>query len=99
MGVINKSNYSSRHGQVITNTYISLANNRVEIYKKANDSDLYELSTSFSIYLSKESRLAYKQPLTTIYLRVELEKSEISGNLYSILYRELKKKFTDTQDD
>jgi len=98
MGLINLSKFVSKYGgNDITNTYISVADNSITLKKIGKDK--YSLETTFSLYLSKDSRLSLKNPLSYIYVVVELDDTEVKGNMYKILYKALKKIYKQTRDD
>ena len=98
MGVINLDTIISKYGgEDITNTYLSISKNYLTLKKV--DEGKYSLETTFELYLSKDAKLALKNPLSYIYIAVELEEEDIKGNLYKKLYKELKKIYKKTRDD
>ena len=96
MGIINNDSFSTRYGQDLSKTYISLGDNCIELRKEEGK---YILMGIFNVWLSKESRLNNKSSFSSTIIRKELSASEITSNLYTILYTELKKKYTNTTDD
>lgn len=104
MGIINKDPFLNRYGQELTNTYISLGNNPIELRKEIeidnnkNTIEIYILTAIFNIWLSKESRYN-NSSFSSYVVHKTLSGDEITSNLYTILYTELKKKYTNTTDD
>ena len=96
MGIINKDIFVSQYGQPLTDTYISLGNNNIELRKEDNK---YLLLGVFNVWLSKSARDTNKSSFKSIIVHKELTSDEITANIYGILYSELKKKYTNTADD
>ena len=105
MGIINKDPFLNRYGQELTNTYISLGNNHIELRKERetdvddNIIEKYTLTGIFNIWLSKEQKQKNMSPFNTVVIHKELSSTEITANIYNILYTDLKKKYTNTIDD
>ena len=105
MGIINKDVFTTRYGLELTNTYISLGNNNIELRKERetdvddNIIEKYTLTGIFDIWLSKEFKNKGKNPFTSYVIHKVLSTNEITTNLYNILYADLKKKYTNTIDD
>ncbi len=99
MGLINNDTFVTGYGHSVTDTYISIGNNNIELVKSTdNGVNKYMLSVVFNIWLSKESRSTARS-LTSGYIRKELSTEEIIGNLYEIIYSEIKLKYTNTTDE
>ena len=96
MGIINHDVFSNQYGQELTNTYISLGNNSIELQKEGGK---YMLRGTFTIWLSKQIKTEGKNSFKVFAVHKELSSSEIIGNVYAILYTELKKIYTNTTDD
>ena len=96
MGIINKDIFVSQYGQSVTDTYISLGNNSIELRKEDNK---YLLLGVFNVWLSKSARETNKSSFKSIIIHKELTSDEIISNIYGMLYSELKKKYTNTTDD
>jgi len=105
MGIINKDAFTTRYGLELTNTYISLGENNIELRKERetdvdnNVTEKYTLTGIFDIWLSKEFKNKEKSPFASHVIYKVLSTDEITTNLYNILYTDLKKKYTNTIDD
>ena len=96
MGLINLDSYTTQYGYEITNTYIGIGDNEISIRKEEGG---WLLEVELKIWHSKEHRDAKKEPYDTIYIYKGLSDSDITTNLFSIIYTEVKQKFTNTVDD
>ena len=105
MGIINNNAFLTRYGQELTNTYISLGNNVIELKKETeyNENNIttgkYILTGIFNIWLSKDARNNSKSTFATHFINKVLTTDEITSNLYNILYSEIKKKYANSADD
>ena len=96
MGIINKDIFINHYGQNLTNTYISLGSNSIELRKEDGK---YILQGMFTIWLSKQIKDQGKSSFRSFIIQKELSSSEITTNIYAILYTELKKKYLYFTDD
>lgn len=99
MGIINQDPYNTTYGTSVTNTYISIGEQTIALHKLDNTNSIYELKALFSIWNDKPSRESGKRPYQMIPISQELNASQITGDLYTILYDQLKIKFPNHTDD
>jgi signal transduction histidine kinase len=103
MGLINLDEYVTRNGAKIKNTYISLGPNTLELNKEFNKdisgNTLYKLIGRFAIWHNKEARNQGLMPYTGAPIIVRVHEDKITGNIYEILYNQLKILFKNTIDD
>ena len=98
MGITNLAKYISKYGgNDITGTYISIADNPITL--KKIEEGKYSLETIFNLYVSKDARLSDKRVLSHIHITVELDDTEIKGNMYKKLYKALKEIYKENRDD
>ena len=103
MGLINLDEYVTRNGAKIKNTYISLGPNILEINKEFNKGPsgevLYKLIGRFAIWHNKESRAAGMLPYAAAPIITRCTEKHITGNIYKILYAQLKLLFPNSLED
>jgi len=99
MGVINLDAFITQYGVSVSNTYISIANNTMNIQKQDNKPTV--LTATFSLYHSKDLRTQNLKCYEKIMICRDLTASEMAANtnLFALLYDQLKLQFTNTTDD
>ena len=96
MGIINLDVYVTDYGYDVTNTYISIGENDINLKKEDSG---WVLETGLNIWHSKTFRDDGKRPYETISINKSLSASEINNDVFTIIYNEVKKTYTNTSDD
>ena len=96
MGLINLDIYTTQYGYDVSNTYISIGDNEISIRKEAGG---WILEVELKIWHSKAQRESRKAPYENVYIYKTLSESDITGNLFSIIYTAAKVKYANTADD
>jgi hypothetical protein len=96
MGLINNDSFEAKNGVQKTGTYISF-NGEVLHLQKQNE--MYQLVAYYRVYWDKAARDAGKMHIDSGTLIVEIPDTDLNTNLYTILYNDLKTKFTNTTDE
>ena len=99
MGIIIGDTINLSNGLTVANAYGSFGNNEIRLSKNENDNTQYILESHYNIWVNKDNRTNNKSIIDAGNIRKTLTVSELSSNLYSILYTEIKSKFTSTTDD
>ena len=97
MGLNVNESFTTSHGFVLSSYYMSMK--EFSVHKAGlYDDDKYIVSTRFHICVSKEAKNAGKPSIAEKFVSVQLETAP-TGNVYEILYDEVKKTLTDYVDD
>jgi len=103
MGLINLDEYVTRNGAKIKNTYISLGPNILEINKEfirgPSGQVLYKIVGRFALWHNKEARETGKAPYAAAPIITRCSEEYITGNIYKILYAQLKQLFPNSVED
>ena len=102
MGLINLDEFITRNGAKIKNTYISLGPNTLEINKEFNkDSSgniMYKIIGRFAVWHNKQARDNGLEAYAAAPIIIRVGEGKITGNIYKILYDQLKTIFKNTTD-
>ena len=96
MGLINLDIYTTQYGYDISNTYLSIGDNEISIRK---EDDTWILEVELKIWHSKDHRENGKASYENVYIYKTLSDTDITGDLFSIIYTAAKVKYTNTTDD
>tara|TARA_Y100001970_G_C14165601_1_gene821097 strand:- start:1308 stop:1601 length:294 start_codon:yes stop_codon:yes gene_type:complete len=96
MGLINLDTYTTQYGYAVTNTYISVGDNDINLKK---DDGSWILEAGLNIWHSKTLRESGAKPYGSIPIYKVLSSSEINTDIFAIIYAEAKKIYTNTSDD
>jgi len=88
MGIINHSEYVLSNGINLRDTYICISSNQIRISKLANGN--YSVVVNYLVYCNQEAKLNDKNPLSNVSFEFIISESQLSSNLYTLGYRELK---------
>ena len=109
MGIIIGDTITLNNGLTVTNTYCSFGNSKISLRKNINNtydssgnivSNInYTLYCNYCIWINKTYRLNNNVILESYNINKDITSSDLNTNLYSILYTEIKSKYTSTTDD
>ena len=71
----------------------------IRIEKNRDNASEYEISGHYTIWVSKDFRINDKPPLTSGNISLKITSSDLNSNIYTLLYNELKTKYTSTTDE
>lgn len=95
MGIINHDIYTTSHGIDVTDTYISIGTNSIEIFR---DGTRYNLRYVATIWASQVDRDNNKRSLHRLNHTVALNSTQLNESVYEVAYADLKTVFTNTTD-
>jgi hypothetical protein len=95
MGIINHDSYDTNYGIGVTNSYISVGTNSLEVSKNGTD---YKLRYIATIWASKKGRETDKKSLQSLVRAVTLDSTQLTSGVYVLAYADLKTVFTNTTD-
>ena len=99
MGLTVNESFTTSHGFVLSSYYMSMKDLMVKKILLYGEYEYkYIVSTNFSIWVSKEAKNTGKPTIAEKFIKLELETAP-TGNVYEILYDEVKKTLTDYVDD
>lgn len=96
MGLINHDLFVGWNGVQKADTYLSFNNEPIQLHKGAGS--LYSVRANCRIFWDKDSKDGGKSFLELRAVSATLTAEELSTNLYSCLYAELKKTFPNSED-
>lgn len=107
MGFINNDNYVCASGVQKVGTYISFAMEMINIKQMiaiSGDSFTpivsgYSITSTYRVYWDKVCRESGKSPIDKQCISMEITPSELNENIYTVLYNELKKTYTNYTDE
>jgi hypothetical protein len=94
MGIIVNDKIDLPIGTSKVQCYFNIGNETILIQRHANIPGLYTVSVSFCIYFDQESYLKNGLCMDKQKLTITLRTSELSQNLYQVLYDNLKNTYT-----
>jgi hypothetical protein len=99
MGLTVNESLTTVFGFELSSYYMSLTGFRIDHKQvRSEDEKKYAVQTSFLMWASKEAKDAHKPNLGEKVIKLELEEAP-NGNVYQMLYDEVKKTLTDYVDD
>ena len=96
MAIINNNLYMSSHGFSKSGVYLTFGKQRLILTKKTDDT--FKLNGVCCVFYDQTTYINGKMCIDEFSITVNISKSELSENLYSKLYCELKKTYTNTID-
>ena len=107
MGFINNDNYVCRNGVEKMGTYISFAMEMINIKQNIAvpaDSFIpfvssYSITSNYRVYWDKSCRDLNKSPIDTQSISMNISSDQLNDNIYTVLYNELKKTYTNYMDE
>ena len=97
MGLINNDTYVAPYGVQITGAYISFAGET--LYLRQSGAGSYSINANYRIYWNQECRETGLSYVDLKSVSASVASSELSGNLYNILYEALKVIYPNTSDE
>jgi hypothetical protein len=82
--------------QSVSNSYCSIANSHVQIYK--NPDGTFVCNGIGTIWTNQSARNSNNTPISSVGVVITINSSELTSNLYSKLYTQLKTNFSSTTD-
>ena len=67
--------------------------------KNRDNASEYDISGHYTIWVSKDFRINHKPPLIGGNISLKITSSDLNSNIYTLLYNELKTKYTSTTDE
>lgn len=95
MGLINHDSYTTTYGIDVTDSYISVGTNNIEIFR---DDTIYNLRYVATIWASQVDRDNNKRSLQCLVRTAELNSTQLQEGVYDVAYADLKTMFTNTTD-
>jgi len=95
MGLINHDSYTTSYGIDVTDTYISIGTNNIEVFR---DGTSYKLRYVATIWASQADRDNDKRSLQCLVRTTELNSTQLQEGVYDVAYADLKTVFTNTTD-
>jgi hypothetical protein len=102
MGIINNDLFVASNGAEKSGTYISFSNETLYLRKNEiliNHPTTYAVHANARIFWDKAARDAQKPFLELRTVNANVSDADLSGNLYAILYAELKKQYPNSVDE
>ena len=101
MGLINLDSYATPYGVSITNTYISINTNDIDVRKETNDGESkFVFTFSYNIWSSQDARNNDDRFLCANSASYEYDNTDVFDNIniYTLAYNKIKERFPNTQD-
>ena len=95
MGLINHDSYTTTYGIAVTDSYISVGTNNIEVFK---DGTAYKLRYIATIWASQVDRDNNKRSLQSLVRAVIMDSTQLEEGVYEVAYADLKTVFTNTTD-
>lgn len=95
MGLINHDSYTTTYGIDVTDSYISVGTNSLEVSK---DGTNYRLRYIATIWASQTDRDNNKRSLQSLVRTVTMDSVQLEEGVYEVAYADLKTVFTNTTD-
>lgn len=88
MGLINHSEYILSNGISLRDSYICISSNTIRISKLLDGN--YSVHVEYHIYVNQLAKNENKSPLSNVGFQFQISESDLSQNVYTLAYRELK---------
>ena len=95
MGITIGDTLTLHSGLTATNTYGSFGLSEITIEKNGSS---YFVTGKGRIWVNESAKNSSKPPITGMNVSVTINESQLSGNLYSILYTQWKTNYTSVSD-
>lgn len=113
MGLINNDTFTASNGVQKAGTYISFNNETIYLRKQSQYSPLYPANTAiptdsskiymvnanYRVFWDKAAKDDGKSFIELRNVATFVSESELNGNLYAVLYEELKKQYPNSEDE
>ncbi len=96
MGLLNNDSYVCSNGVTKTGVYISFNNETIYLCQDASGS--YQVRGNYRVFWDKYARDSGKSFMELKSVGVVISASELTGNLYAILYAKLKEQYPNSVD-
>lgn len=93
MGLINHDSYTTSYGIDVTDTYISVGTNNIEVFKEDTN---YRMRYIATIWVSQGDRDNGKRSLQSLVRAVTLDSTQLGEGVYEVAYADLKTMFPNT---
>lgn len=98
MGIINHDSYTTKFGIDVTDSYISIGTNSLEIQRENENNAEYSLMYIATVWASQSDRNNNKRSLQSIPRSITLNSTQMGESMYGVAYANLKTMFTNTTD-
>lgn len=88
MGLINHSEYILSNGISLYDTYICISSNAIRMSKIANGS--YSVDVGYLVYVNQLAKNDNKNPISNIGFNFSIVENDLTQNIYSLSYQQLK---------
>jgi len=78
---------------------IQTGSKQIWIEKNRDNASEYDISGHYTIWVSKDFRINDKPCLDAGNISLKITSSDLNSNIYTLLYNELKTKYTSTTDE
>tara|TARA_R110002074_G_scaffold8841_1_gene35742 strand:+ start:10678 stop:10968 length:291 start_codon:yes stop_codon:yes gene_type:complete len=95
MGLINHDSFSTPYGIDVTDSYMSIATNNLEVSKDGTEYKLLYITT---IWNNETDRETNKRSLKNIVRSITLNSVQLEEGVYEVAYADLKTVFPNTTD-
>jgi len=99
MGIIINDTITLNNGLTASSIYCSFGEGEIRIEKNRDNSSEYDISGHYTIWVSKDFRINDKPSLTGGHISLTITSNDLNSNIYTLLYNELKTKYTSTTDE
>ena len=101
MGIINNDLFVATSGAQKVGTYISFNNETISLRKSVTPAGQpsYTVNANSRIFWDKAAKDAGKPFIELRTVTATVSEADLSGNLYAILYAELKKQYPNSADE
>jgi len=99
MGIIINDTITLNNGLTASTIYCSFGEGEIRIEKNRDNTSEYDISGHYTIWVSKDFRTNDKPCLDAGNISLKVTSSDLNSNIYTLLYNELKTKYTSTTDE
>jgi len=85
-------------GVSMAGTYASFGNDSIRCIQSSNEGEDYRLNSMAKVWANEAARNSNSNALQLISVSIGITIGQLDGNLYTLLYDELKLNYTSTQD-
>jgi len=99
MGIIINDTITLNNGLTASTIYCSFGEGEIRIEKNRDNASEYDISGHYTIWVSKDFRINDKPSLDAGNISLKITSSDLNSNIYTLLYNELKTKYTSATDE
>jgi hypothetical protein len=97
MGIIVNDTITLSTGSEYTGVYLAATTDPVEV-RKISDTTNYTVRASFRMWINQTARNEDKATIDRVNVRFTIQEADLTQNLYTLAYTELKTHYSDTTD-